>query len=366
MKIRVLNISPTVYHQNSVIGGGEKYIHYLNKALVTGFKEKFIQYSVSEAYASESVLRNDKRINNTKFINPPRNEFEIFDLQSYRELIVNEDLIIVHQCLGAFGMAAAAAAKMAGKTVIGFDHGGGEVAGILSEPDAAFFFDCFISYSRFGATGFQGFYNKNFSILGPVDTDFYVPSTATTRDKNTVLSVGRILPHKGFESVIRALPSEKQYRIIGTVLDHAYYQYLSDLSHNVKAPVQFLFGLSDSQVQMEMNLCGVYVQPTLNVDYRGDQYAKPELLGLSALEALATGSPALVSDTGALSELSQIDGCTVYKNLEELSACLNATSGFTSQYTQEEIHESVKLKYGHEQFGIKLVDFIMNLMGSNL
>jgi glycosyltransferase involved in cell wall biosynthesis len=361
--VKVLNVSPTYYGIDSVVGGGEKYIRYLNKAINHGFTIRNIEFSLDEAYVVNDSGESVDQFLEFKLIYSQSSSPHQFDMKRFFSLIENYDVIIVHQCLTQFGMSAAAGSKIAGKVVIGLDHGGGEDSKIVWSHDSALFFDVFVAYSEYGDIAFQNFYNRHEIIFGPVDLDIYNTKKILKRDNNSLLSIGRILPHKGYESVIRTMPRDKKYIIIGTPLDRDYETHLKDLAKILGTNVQFLTGLTDLEVLNQLRLCGIYIQPSVKTDYKGIEYSKPELLGLSALEALATGTRTLVSTAGSLSELTKVQGCKAFSSEQDLKLILSQDPDIVfSGLLSEEISKSVGLYYGHEQYGIKISELIISLL----
>ena len=64
-----------------------------------------------------------------------------------------------------------------------------------------------LSISRYAHSLVDGYFSGPHEILvGPVDTDRFCPDETIPRDRKTVLCVSRILPHKGIDRVIKALP----------------------------------------------------------------------------------------------------------------------------------------------------------------
>lgn len=357
-QIKILHISPTYYSADSVIGGGEKYIHYMCKALkfaalatdmnveasVLSFGDKPCKYLLGDGLPCEVIA------------GKPWDPYSI-NVQELTDKIDSADVVFVHQCLTSFGLFAASHSKLAKKLVIGTDHGGGEHLLISHTREIGRIFDVLHAQSQFAASSFKNIDGRIEIVAGPVDTAFYKPDQSKPRDSKLVLAIGRILPHKGFDRIIRALPKMLRLVIIGESYDKEYLKHLSQLSRGTS--VEFLEQLSDDEVLDLLQTAGLFVHASTHIDYRGTFYQKPELLGLAPLEALSCGMPALVSSAGSLPELAVIHGCLSFADDTALAELLNryATNSLTFP-AAEEIHRDVEEKYGLATFGAKLMTII--------
>ena len=66
-------------------------------------------------------------------------------------------------------------------------------------------------------------------ILGGVDTQKFSPA-ASINPRDYVLFVGRLLPHKGIDNLIRAMPDDLELQIIGQAYDQRYFDDLTRLT----------------------------------------------------------------------------------------------------------------------------------------
>src|SRR5437879_2065387 len=124
---------------------------------------------------------------------------------------------------------AALACRVLRRRVFVTDHGGGgwDISAYFS-TDRCYHGHLHISeFSRrvFGHAG------KPWAcvILGGVDTQKFSPDESVPRDESVVF-VGRLLPHKGVNDLVNALPSDMPLKIIGQALDSRFYQDLRALS----------------------------------------------------------------------------------------------------------------------------------------
>jgi glycosyltransferase involved in cell wall biosynthesis len=213
------------------------------------------------------------------------------------EAAVAADLVHVHQVFTLLGEAAVLAARVRRRPVCVTDHGGwssttGRRLGLLDLADAV------VAYSRCGAAAL-GTSRSVEVIEGGVDTRFFCPGSAE-RSGRHVLFVGRILPHKGVDLLVRACPAGVSLVIAGTVADPEYLREVERLAGG--RAVSFVLDASDERLRELYRDALAVVAPSVHVDLAGRFYAYPELMGLTMLEGMACGAPAVCLRTGALPE----------------------------------------------------------------
>ncbi len=112
----------------------------------------------------------------------------------------------------------------------------------------------------------------------------------------TLLSVARLVPRKGIDTVIRALPrlrnEEVEYRVVGRGPDEP---RLRDLArqHGVEQRVHFLGRLDDAALASEYQRCALFVLPS-----RRTHDGELEGYGLVHFEAAAWGRPVIAGRSG--------------------------------------------------------------------
>jgi phosphatidylinositol alpha-1,6-mannosyltransferase len=111
----------------------------------------------------------------------------------------------------------------------------------------------------------------------------------------TLLSVARLIPRKGVDTVIQALPrlpAEVEYRVVGSGPDDARLRLLAR-TEGVAQRVHFLGRLDDRALADEYRRCTIFVLParrTLDGDLEG--------YGLVHFEAAAWGRPVIAGRSG--------------------------------------------------------------------
>lgn len=353
--MKILHITPTFYSDLSIVGGGERYIEYLSESLV--FKEPLAQQIVEQAVLSfsDSFEEITKKHLHYRIIPGSVNDLNSFDFDKVHEIINDYDLVFVHQCLTDFGLYFASIAKLSNKVVIGLDHGGGKSERCQETPFALSSYDQLWAHSDFIAVDFKDF-DVPYSVLkGPIAVEKIIK--LKKRSPNLIVSVGRILPHKGFETVLKAIAGLNfQYKIIGRKYDEAYFQYIVNVADELKVDVEIITDASDFKVSELMSTATVYVQPSVHSSYDGRYFSKPELLGLSSLEALSHGTPTLVSTAGSLPELGEVYGCKVFKNDSDLRDILLNRLEEIRSLDSNLIRDSVDSHYGYSKYNSEALE----------
>jgi glycosyltransferase involved in cell wall biosynthesis len=360
--LKHLQITPSFFSDESIVGGGERHVETFCKALLAAAAERSLPIRceiVAFGDRSGTVVSRDKLT--LRLLHG--NAWDITTLEAglIKAELAAADVVHVHQCLTVFGLFVATHARLLGKIVIGTDHGGGVAEYILDRhPSFATIYDVFRAQSEFAALGLGEFGVRRAVILGPVDDETFVLGDSSKRDRNLVLSVGRILPHKGFETVIDSLADGMTLVIAGRPYDHEYKNFLQSRAHG-KA-VHFEEKLDDAGLLSLMHRAGVYVHAATHLDYKGGFHLKPELLGLAPLEFLCTGAPAFVSRAGALRELGQLTGCVTFVDGRELRALLERyASGQIETHSAAAIRYDVTAKYGLRRFGRSYLELLEEL-----
>ena len=126
-------------------------------------------------------------------------------------------------------------------------------------------------------------YRRAHVISGGVDAEKFSPGTRDDR-QGTVVFVGRLLPHKGVDQLVRAVPSDIPLEIIGSVLDPRYLQDLQKLAEGKQ--VRFRHDCTDEEIVEAYRRALCVVLPIVYTDMYGGQTQVPELLGQTLLEGM--------------------------------------------------------------------------------
>jgi glycosyltransferase involved in cell wall biosynthesis len=149
---------------------------------------------------------------------------------------------------------------------------------------------------------FARFSAKTRIIYAGVDLELFHPGTEQRRG---VIFVGRLLPHKGIDYLIRAVDPTVPLTIVG----RPYMERYSELCRELAAGknVRFVTDATDAEVAQLLRSAEVAVLPSVYTTVFGDRNGLPELLGFAAMEAMASGTATICTRVGGLPELV-VDG----------------------------------------------------------
>ena len=136
----------------------------------------------------------------------------------------------------------------------------------------------------------------------------------TRAPRQGVLFVGRLTPHKGVDRLLQALPTGAALRVVGSTghdplpPERDYPHLLQRLARGKDVHVRGRGAGRRSAGALSARR-SVLVLPSVEHTCYGRAIRVSELLGLVALEAMASGTPVIASRVGGLAEIVQ-DGVT--------------------------------------------------------
>lgn len=165
-------------------------------------------------------------------------------------------------------------------------------------------FSGFLEISQFATAGRPS--QRTRVVWGGVDTERYRPGPKDPEP--FALFVGRLLPHKGVDVVIDALPPGRRLVVAGRPDLERHAGYLALLRERAAGKdVRFVLDAGDAELARLYASATVTVLPSLWVDVYGRRHAVPELLGLTLIESLASGTPVIATDVASLPEIVRAD-----------------------------------------------------------
>ncbi len=291
-------MAPTAFGSGGLFGGGERYPLELARALAEEIDCELIAFGAVAGNRREGPLR-------VRVLRPlghlgghPGRPI----VPSLPGAIGRADIVHAHQMRSPASALAALTARIRGRRVVVTDHGlpGSEWAGALPR-----LYDLFLTVSRYSAAELRSPAAKTRVIYGGVDPARYSAQPRVPRDG--LLFVGRLTPHKGVDVLIRALPPNAALTIVGSeghdrdFPERGYPELLRSLASGRR--VRFAGAVDDAELPDLYRRAVALVLPSVERTCYGRTIAVSELLGLVALEAMASGTPVIASRVGGLPEV---------------------------------------------------------------
>lgn len=299
--MRVLHITPTYFDDASIVGGAERYAWELARATAKLTRVTMLTFGPAAAEFERDGVRvkllRRRAVFNHELASSPASAAFVREIH-------RADVVHCHQVHALPIDAAVVLGRLLRKPVFVTDLGGGHARApslYLPLHRLATGYLLLSEYSRqlWAKTPASRRPDWLEVIYGGVDVDRFSPGGSP--DPRTVLFVGRLLSHKGIEHLIDAIVDPLTLRIVGRPYDPAYLAMLKDRAKG--KPVAFETGVDDAGLVDRYRSAFVSVLPSVATDWQGRVTTVAELLGLVVLEAMACGTPAIVSRTASLPEL---------------------------------------------------------------
>jgi len=302
--MRVIHVAPSAFGPQGLYGGGERYPLELARAIAAGVECELVTFGSRPGRWTSGglqirVLRPVGRLHG----HPAQPVAPMLPAT-----LVGADIVHAHHFRSLPTRMAAFTARMLGAATAITDHGlpGRTWGGLVHR-----LFDRFLMVSEFSAGLLGAPPTRTQVIYGGADPRRFTPVPGGDRDG--VLFVGRLTPHKGIDRLIRALPAGVALRIAGSgghdlhPPEQGYPRLLRRLAEG--RHVAFLGPVSDPLLPELYRRAAVVALPSLDRTCYGRRVPVSELLGLAALEAMASGTPVVASRIGGLAEVV-VDGET--------------------------------------------------------
>lgn len=293
----IVHTVPALFTANDgLIGGAERYVFELARHMADVVPTSLVTYGATSREESAGGLR-------IRVIGRPwRVRGQAANPFAFRLLpeVLSARVIHCHQQHIVTSSVAALTARLSGRRVFCSDLGGGGFD-ISSYVSTDRWYHGHLHISEYSRKVF-GHRDKPWAhvIWGGVDTSRFAPAPGSPRDGG-VLYVGRILPHKGIDGVIRGLPDGVSLRIVGPPHHPGYLADLKTLAQG--KPVTFHHDLNDAALIEEYRRALCVVLPSVYDDMYGQHSDVPELLGQTLLEGMACGAPGLCTNVASMPEI---------------------------------------------------------------
>lgn len=329
----IVHVTPMVFGARGVFGGAERYVHSVAKALNTAgsFDQTIIGFTDATPMSWKDGTVHVRLLPTQNLAPNPMDWYG----QHIWEAIDGFDLVHVHQPFTRCGQVALVAAAEKGKPIVATDLGGGMPPADMHDHPVSLVHRL-IAISEFSAKLFDTAIATPVDIVtGPVDTDFLEPVAATA--KSGALFVGRIMPHKGIDRLVRAAPANLQVTIAGTIHDDNYLDHLKALAKGKR--VEFIHAISNTALRELYSRSAIHVAPSVTLDYRGNFHPNSELMGLTTIEALCSGTPVAVANTCSLPSLIEESVGECFDSVDELEDILERvmSGNWSANYTPDAV-----------------------------
>jgi alpha-maltose-1-phosphate synthase len=304
--VRVIHVAPTAFGTQGLFGGGERYPLELARALAQHVACELVTFAPEAGTYRDGALT-------IRIVRPlgylgghPARAIA----PALPRAIGPADIVHAHHIRAPTSVLAALTARARGIATVATDHGLGE--GALGGT-GRLLFDRFLVVSRYSAGQLRPPPERTRIVYGGADPLRNRPHPGERRAG--VLFVGRLTPHKGIDVLIRALPADARLTIVGTEghdprpPERDYPSLLRSLAAGRR--IEFLGAVDDRELARRYRRAAVLVIPSVERTCYGRRIAVSELLGLVALEAMASGTPVIASRLGGLPEIVE-DGVTGY------------------------------------------------------
>jgi glycosyltransferase involved in cell wall biosynthesis len=300
---RILHLSPTLFDDTGrVAGGGERYAFELARHMADRCPTRLVAFGPEDRRDRVGAMA--VRVYGGDWRNAQQ-EHDPFDFRAIVREVRAASIVHCHQRNYRLSKAAGLVARSLGRPAFVTDHGGGVWGPGVWAPDLGLFdAHLFVSeFSRRSKAAPRG--TRATVVYGGVDHHRFSPRPV--RRSDSALFVGRLMPHKGVDVLIEALPDGMGLDVVGPVVDERYYNDLRRLAAG--RPVRFHHDWDDDRLVAGYRTARCAVLPSVYVDRYGRRTPVPELLGQALLECMACGTPAVCSDAGGMPEVVQ-DGQT--------------------------------------------------------
>jgi glycosyltransferase involved in cell wall biosynthesis len=299
----VTHVSPLRFGEGGVYGGGERYAFELARHMADAVPTRMVTFGQrSERYRlgrlEVTVLGRPWYVRGQR-LNPLH--------PGLVRAVAGADVVHCHQRFVMTSTLSAALARLTGRRVFVTDLGGGGWDLSARFPAVHRLYHGFLHISRYSrSVAGQDPDPRARVVYGGVDVDKFSPDPAVPREP-LVVYVGRLLPHKGVNDLVEALPEGLALELIGRAYDPRFHADLKRLAAGKR--VAFRTDCGDTELIRAYRRAACVVLPSVYRTAYGDESKVPELLGQTPLEGMACGAPAIGTSVASLPEVVE-DGVT--------------------------------------------------------
>ncbi len=279
----------------SATGGGERHSLCV-AASIRAAGDECVLFSPEEQLPAQMPLL--RRLA-TRFVETtpshPHRKMRVLDFETVLDHLARPDTVLLHQFLASDLAFDVIANVSSDQTLLLTTLGHEPLRPIFEAIYQASPNHYFVEISRFAAERSLVFSQQTMSLCGGFWRRDLRDAPSSRQHADHVAAVGRVLPHKGFETTIDAMSPTAQLFIVGQMdFDLAYVDFLRQRAAG-KA-IGFLGRLDDDARDQTISRCRALVASSCTTLYTGDKLPQAELLGLVIFEALAQFCLPITSD----------------------------------------------------------------------
>lgn len=300
--MRVVHVVPALFGREGIVGGAERFAGELARHMADVVPTTLVSFGDRPGKERVGALC-------IRIVGPPwlvrGQRTNPFSAAIFREL-QHADVIHCHQQHVLTSSIVASWARLTGRRVFVTDLGGGgwDLSAYLNTDP---WFHGHLHLSEYSRRIFGHEHDARAHVIGGgVDVQKFSPAPQPS-SRREVLFVGRLLPHKGVDDLINALPAGISLRVVGPDPDAVTRTRLVDLARGKS--VMFLHHLDDHALVQEYRRALCVVLPSVYRTADGRETSVPELLGQTLLEGMACGIPAICTRVASMPEVVE-DGVT--------------------------------------------------------
>jgi len=300
--MKVAHLVPALFGPDGIVGGAERYAFELARHMAAHVPTALVTFGDRDRTEKVGPL-NVRVIGHPRYVRGQRTN--PFHIRAFTAL-GDADVVHCHQQHIVMTSAAALWCRARHRRVFVSDLGGGgwDVSAYVSTDG---WFHGHLHLSDYSRRIYRHEHLPAALVIGGgVDIGTFAPDASIARDGGA-LFVGRVLPHKGIDDLIRGLPLGMSLTVVGPQPDRHFASALVELARGKN--VTFREGLDDDALVQEYRRAMCIVLPSVYRTADGAETAVPELLGQTLLEGMACETPAICTNVASLPEIVD-DGVT--------------------------------------------------------
>jgi glycosyltransferase involved in cell wall biosynthesis len=302
--VRVLQLAPTVFGEQGIFGGGERYPLELARALAKHTQCQLLTFGREPADYEEANGLRVRVLRPLAYLS--RHPAHPISLRLFQGLL-RSDVVHAHHVYSAPSRLACSVRAVARRPTFVTDHG-------LARPGWSSLlpgrYRKLLAVSNYSTKTLGADAARTEVIYAGVDPLRFAPAED---GRKGVLFVGRLTPHKGVDRLLEGLPKGMPLTIAGSsghdqdLPERDYPSLLRRMADGKE--VRFIGPVAEADLPALYRSASVLVLPSVERTCYGKPVAVSELLGLVLLEAMASGTPVVASRTGGIPEIVD-DGAT--------------------------------------------------------